>query len=453
MRYAAGARRLGRRRRLRRRGRLGRLHASPALGRALRPGEVPRRCARCPAASRSGWCWSACCAAPTRCCCSTSRTTSSTCPASAGSRSGSASRRRRCCSSATTASCSTNTATRVVTVELGAAGNTRLDAPAAASRRTTRPGADRFARFEELRRRWDEEHAKLKALVLMYKIKADVQRRHGLALPGRRRPGCASSRRPARRRSSRASSRSRCGCTGGRTGKRAVVCERPRADRADEAVRPRGLVRRAGRRARLQRLRQVALPAAARRAAAATPTSSTGRSSDVADRAGRRTPAGPGSAPGCGPGWFAQTHEHPELLGRTLLEILHRGDEHRDGMAARAGVPGRWTATSWRTPAEQRFESLSGGQQARFQILLLELSGATLLLLDEPTDNLDLRVGRGAGGRARARSRARCSRSPTTAGSPAASTGSWSSAPTARSTSPTSRSGTRAGWPGRARGR
>ena len=40
--------------------------------------------------------------------------------------------------------------------------------------------------------------------------------------------------------------------------------------------------------------------------------------------------------------------------------------------------------------ADQRFESLSGGQQARFQILLLELSGATLLLLDEPTDNLDV---------------------------------------------------------------
>ena len=30
------------------------------------------------------------------------------------------------------------------------------------------------------------------------------------------------------------------------------------------------------------------------------------------------------------------------------------------------------------------------GQQARFQVLLLELSGATLLLLDEPTDNLDV---------------------------------------------------------------
>ena len=40
--------------------------------------------------------------------------------------------------------------------------------------------------------------------------------------------------------------------------------------------------------------------------------------------------------------------------------------------------------------SEQDFDTLSGGQQARFQILLLELSGATMLLLDEPTDNLDL---------------------------------------------------------------
>jgi ATPase subunit of ABC transporter with duplicated ATPase domains len=56
---------------------------------------------------------------------------------------------------------------------------------------------------------------------------------------------------------------------------------------------------------------------------------------------------------------------------------------------AREQAAGRWTATS--SPrAEQTFETLSGGQQARFQILLLELSGATLLLLDEPTDNLDL---------------------------------------------------------------
>ncbi|HKG50463.1 MAG TPA: ATP-binding cassette domain-containing protein [Actinomycetales bacterium] len=89
------------------------------------------------------------------------------------------------------------------------------------------------------------------------------------------------------------------------------------------------------------------------------------------------------------PGWFAQTHDHPALLGRTLLEILHRGDEHRDGLprdqAARA-----LDRYELARAGEQVFESLSGGQQARFQILLLELSGATLLLLDEPTDNLDL---------------------------------------------------------------
>nr|WP_298991065.1 hypothetical protein [uncultured Pseudokineococcus sp.] len=40
--------------------------------------------------------------------------------------------------------------------------------------------------------------------------------------------------------------------------------------------------------------------------------------------------------------------------------------------------------------AEQSTDQLSGGQRARFRVLLLELSGATLLLLDEPTDDLDL---------------------------------------------------------------
>jgi ATPase subunit of ABC transporter with duplicated ATPase domains len=89
------------------------------------------------------------------------------------------------------------------------------------------------------------------------------------------------------------------------------------------------------------------------------------------------------------PGWFVQTHEHPELRGRTLLEILHRGDQHRAGMGREqaARVLDRYELAH---ASEQRFESLSGGQQARFQILLLELSGATLLLLDEPTDNLDV---------------------------------------------------------------
>ncbi len=89
------------------------------------------------------------------------------------------------------------------------------------------------------------------------------------------------------------------------------------------------------------------------------------------------------------PGWFAQNHDHPELRGRTLLEILHRGEGHRAGMG-REGASRALDRYELVGQAEQRFETLSGGQQARFQILLLELDGATLLLLDEPTDNLDL---------------------------------------------------------------
>jgi ATPase subunit of ABC transporter with duplicated ATPase domains len=89
------------------------------------------------------------------------------------------------------------------------------------------------------------------------------------------------------------------------------------------------------------------------------------------------------------PGWFAQTHEHPELVGRTLLDILWKGDEHRAGLGREqaARVLDRYELAH---AGEQQFETLSGGQQARLQILLLELSGATLLLLDEPTDNLDI---------------------------------------------------------------
>src|ERR1700712_252902 len=65
-----------------------------------------------------------------------------------------------------------NTATRVVTVELGAAGNTVWTHPGGFSS-YHQARRDRFTRFEELRRRWDEEHAKLKVLVLRYKIKAE----------------------------------------------------------------------------------------------------------------------------------------------------------------------------------------------------------------------------------------------------------------------------------------
>ncbi|MDQ1182445.1 ABC-F family ATP-binding cassette domain-containing protein [Rhodococcus sp. SORGH_AS_0301] len=89
------------------------------------------------------------------------------------------------------------------------------------------------------------------------------------------------------------------------------------------------------------------------------------------------------------PGLFAQTHTRPDLEGNTLLDILHRGTSHRDGMG-REAASRALDRYGLSRQAEQRYDDLSGGQQARLQILLLELSGATMLLLDEPTDNLDL---------------------------------------------------------------
>jgi ATPase subunit of ABC transporter with duplicated ATPase domains len=89
------------------------------------------------------------------------------------------------------------------------------------------------------------------------------------------------------------------------------------------------------------------------------------------------------------PGHFSQTHDRPELVGRTLTEILWQGDERRPSLPRDAAIPAlnRYELAA---QCDQRFDTLSGGQQARFLILLLELSGATLLLLDEATDNLDL---------------------------------------------------------------
>ncbi len=84
------------------------------------------------------------------------------------------------------------------------------------------------------------------------------------------------------------------------------------------------------------------------------------------------------------PGLFHQTHEHPEWVGRTAVEILHR---HDVVLGPAMGMLRRYEIQQC---AHQPFETMSGGQQARLQILLLEVSGATLLLLDEPTDNLDL---------------------------------------------------------------
>jgi ATPase subunit of ABC transporter with duplicated ATPase domains len=89
------------------------------------------------------------------------------------------------------------------------------------------------------------------------------------------------------------------------------------------------------------------------------------------------------------PGLFAQTHERPDLRGRTLVDILWRGEGRRSGLD-RGRAIGTLRRYGLHEQADETFDVLSGGQQARLQVLLLELSGTTMLLLDEPTDNLDL---------------------------------------------------------------
>ena len=83
-------------------------------------------------------------------------------------------------------------------------------------------------------------------------------------------------------------------------------------------------------------------------------------------------------------GLFHQTDEVGWLKGRTGLEALGSLDlnEH-EAMAALARY-------GLEDGARRPYETLSGGQKARLQVLGLELRGVNVLLLDEPTDNLDM---------------------------------------------------------------
>ncbi|MGO4596513.1 ABC-F family ATP-binding cassette domain-containing protein [Terrabacter sp. 2RAF25] len=276
-------------------------------------------------------------------------------------------------------------ATRIATLEPGAAGASLWVHPGRFSTYAA-ARADRNARLEELRRRWDEEHVKLKTLVQTLKVKAKYN------------DGMASRYQAAQTRLAKfelagppeetpMTQSVKMRLTGGRTAKRAIVAT---------DLELTGL------------MKPFDLEVWYGERVAILGSNGSGKShflrllaSGGTDPEREHQPVGdvqPDPVAHTGvvrlgsrvrPGWFAQTHQHPTLLGRTLLEILHRGDEHRAGKpreeAARA-LDRYELARS----GEQRFDSLSGGQQARFQILLLELSGATMLLLDEPTDNLDL---------------------------------------------------------------
>ncbi|MEV6106258.1 ATP-binding cassette domain-containing protein [Streptomyces sp. NPDC051940] len=224
---------------------------------------------------------------------------------------------------------------------------------------------ERFERFEELRRRWDEEHAKLKRLVNMYKQKAafnsDMASRLQAARTRLRKfEEAGPPQAPPREQDIKMRLR------GGRTGIRAITCE---GLELTGLMQPFGLEVFYGERV------------------AVLGSNGSGKSHFLRLLAGD-TVAHTGAwklGARVVPGHFAQTHAHPELQGRTLLDILWK--EHAKDRGAAMSALRRYELTK---QAEQPFDRLSGGQQARFQILLLELQGTTALLLDEPTDNLDL---------------------------------------------------------------
>ena len=83
-------------------------------------------------------------------------------------------------------------------------------------------------------------------------------------------------------------------------------------------------------------------------------------------------------------GMFNQVNDRPEWRGKQILDIIRQrlhDDEKCMRSLARYGLVNN---------ARQEFQTLSGGQKARLEILCLELDGHNVLLLDEPTDNLDI---------------------------------------------------------------
>lgn len=278
-------------------------------------------------------------------------------------------------------------ADRVVTIETGAAGNTAWT-HGGSFRTYHQARADRMDRLDELRRRWDEQHEKLLTLVRNLKVKAtamdSMASRYQAALTRLHKFELAG---PPQERPPEQDLNMRL--TGSRTGKRVVVCEQLELT---------GLM--APFDAELwfgERIAVLGSNGSGKshflRLLARGGTDPDPRDAHVTTVGGMLAPVPHTGRAVLGarvvPGWFAQAHEHPAMIGRTLLEIVHEGDDERRGLGREAASRAldRYGLVG---SAEQVFESLSGGQQARLQILLLELSGATLLLLDEPTDNLDI---------------------------------------------------------------
>ncbi|MBN9170897.1 MAG: ABC-F family ATP-binding cassette domain-containing protein, partial [Microbacterium sp.] len=190
---------------------------------------------------------------------------------------------------------------------------------------------DRMSRLDELRRRWDEQYEKLRTLVATLKVKAanndGFASRYRAAQTRLRKfeeAGPPEERPPAQDLSLR--------LRGARTGKRAIVAE---------GLELTGL------------MRPFDLEVWFGDRVAVLGSNGSGKShflrllarggTDPDATLGHVTATGAGLEPVAHtgravlgarvtPGWFAQTHRHPEFTGRTLLESLHRGDDVRTGL-------------------------------------------------------------------------------------------------------------------------
>ena len=253
-----------------------------------------------------------------------------------------------------------NTAQRIVTVE---DGNVWVHGGGFATYAQAR--RDRIDRLDELRRRWDEQHEKLRELVRTLRQKASyndgMASRYQAAVTRLRKfeeagpPELAPREQNVRMR-----------LRGGRTGKRAVICEQLELT---------GLMHR------------FDLEVWYGDRVAVLGSNGSGKSCFLQLLGGADIPHQGVARLGARvvPGLFAQTHARPDLAARHPGEILmtEHAMQRNESIAALARY-------ELQHCAQQPFSTLSGGQQARLQILLLELAGVTLLLLDEPTDNLDL---------------------------------------------------------------
>ena len=279
-----------------------------------------------------------------------------------------------------------NTATRVVTVELGAAGNTVWTHPGdfasyhQARQRPVRPlrGADAaLGRGARQAARADAalpgQGGVQRRMASQYKAAQTRLRKFEEAGPPSGQP-----------REQQVTMR----LTGGRTGKRAVVCEQLELT---GLMRPFDLEVWYGERVAVLGSNGSGKSHFLRLLAAG------GSDPDVEHRPVGDTPLAPvaphrpGPARRAGAAGLVRADPRPPRARRPHAgrdPAPRRRPPRRDAARARLAGAGPLRAGPRRRPdASSR---CPGGQQARFQILLLELSGATLLLLDEPTDNLDV---------------------------------------------------------------